>query len=420
MNASYAIGEVDKETGLLLNLSQKSNIFVGGDQTPTPTSLIKNCEEVGLFEDLQHVNPFEETFRRACEQSVYQSPTIHPNSAALNTNEDSLHTPQVFPQFDIAAEGGICDVENIDKQTLDTPVLCKDVQATKQISTGTNEPTTGKEQNDVEINSCVAEKAITPQVIPSISFMPPNVIQLQPQVITLTIPASNTHISQENTTLVAENIKSRPLLLPKLTENTRVHATESVNVSATAIQCRTSIESMRSSSSSVNEPSSASLTPTSQLPIKERLKAILNQNSKAHQVSEWSSINHKFHLNKSKYKLPKACSSNDAMERRRAASSRYRHKMRDEHKELIKRNCELKTENEKLKQRIKHLEMEMRKLQQSNTEQPLKTSNSSLPAQLHIPASTIHLLMNIPKRKSVMLTVHHFLHATLAANTMDV
>uniref|UniRef100_A0A1B0G763 Uncharacterized protein n=1 Tax=Glossina morsitans morsitans TaxID=37546 RepID=A0A1B0G763_GLOMM len=416
MNASYAIGEVDKETGLLLNLSQKSNIFVGGDQTPTPTSLIKNCEEVGLFEDLQHVNPFEETFRRACEQSVYQSPTIHPNSAALNTNEDSLHTPQVFPQFDIAAEGGICDLENIDKQTLDTPVLCKDVQATKQISTGTNEPTTGKERNDVEISSCVVEKAIAPQVIPSISFVPPNVIQLQPQVITLTIPASNTHISQENTTLVAENIKSRPLLLPKVTENTRVHTTESVNVSATAIQCRTAIESIRSSSSSVNEPSSASLTPTSQLPIKERLKAILNQNSKAHQVSEWSSINHKFHLNKSKYKLPKACSSNDAMERRRAASSRYRHKMRDEHKELIKRNCELKTENEKLKQRIKHLEMEMRKLQQSNIEQPLKSniviffgstymnmfsmfaaSNSSLPAQLHIPASTIHLLMNIPK-----------------------
>lgn len=37
------------------------------DQTPTPTRFIKNCEELGLFQDLQHVNPFEETFRRAVE-----------------------------------------------------------------------------------------------------------------------------------------------------------------------------------------------------------------------------------------------------------------------------------------------------------------------------------------------------------------
>lgn len=51
---------------------------------------VKNCEEIGLFEE--HVNPFEETFRRVCEQSVYQSLTIHQNSASFNTNEDALHT----------------------------------------------------------------------------------------------------------------------------------------------------------------------------------------------------------------------------------------------------------------------------------------------------------------------------------------
>ncbi|KAG8245398.1 Alcohol O-acetyltransferase, partial [Homalodisca vitripennis] len=37
------------------------------DQTPTPTRFIRNCEEVGLFQDLQNVNPFEETFRKAVE-----------------------------------------------------------------------------------------------------------------------------------------------------------------------------------------------------------------------------------------------------------------------------------------------------------------------------------------------------------------
>lgn len=37
------------------------------DQTPTPTRFIRNCEEVGLFQDLQHENPFDETFRKAVE-----------------------------------------------------------------------------------------------------------------------------------------------------------------------------------------------------------------------------------------------------------------------------------------------------------------------------------------------------------------
>lgn len=43
------------------------SIHFAADQTPTPTRFIRNCEEVGLFQDLQNVNPFEETFRRAVE-----------------------------------------------------------------------------------------------------------------------------------------------------------------------------------------------------------------------------------------------------------------------------------------------------------------------------------------------------------------
>lgn len=35
--------------------------FMSGlaDETPTPTRFIRNCEEVGLFQDLQNVNPFD-------------------------------------------------------------------------------------------------------------------------------------------------------------------------------------------------------------------------------------------------------------------------------------------------------------------------------------------------------------------------
>lgn len=91
-----------KKHDMLLNLElpNKSNLFA--DQTPTPTRLIGKCEEVGLFEDLQHVNPFEETFRRAVEEKSSGSndsaparniPAIGP----IGSVDDTLHTPHVFP-----------------------------------------------------------------------------------------------------------------------------------------------------------------------------------------------------------------------------------------------------------------------------------------------------------------------------------
>lgn len=46
---------------------ESSKVWFAADQTPTPTRFIRNCEEVGLFQDLQNVNPFEETFRKAVE-----------------------------------------------------------------------------------------------------------------------------------------------------------------------------------------------------------------------------------------------------------------------------------------------------------------------------------------------------------------
>lgn len=60
------------------------------DETPTPIRFIRNCEEVGLFQDLQHVNPFDEQFRRASE--------VVPIPGSTNViGDDVLHTPHVFP-----------------------------------------------------------------------------------------------------------------------------------------------------------------------------------------------------------------------------------------------------------------------------------------------------------------------------------
>ncbi|XP_031845822.1 activating transcription factor-2 isoform X2 [Nomia melanderi] len=85
-----------KKHDMMLNLGNgsKSAGFVA-DQTPTPTRFIRNCEEVGLFQDLQNVNPFEETFRRAVESG--NTGTLSVSEAGIT--DDTLHTPHIFPHI---------------------------------------------------------------------------------------------------------------------------------------------------------------------------------------------------------------------------------------------------------------------------------------------------------------------------------
>lgn len=333
-----------------------SLITYAADQTPTPTRLIKNCEEVGLFEDLQNVNPFEETFRRACEQNVQHTPLSQ-------QHEDSLHTPQVFPQFDAAVEGGICAGEDLSKQTLDTPVvLCEHVAVDNLLNEQT--PPLSKSLPEIVNNKYRPIAPYTAQNISQVAFMPSTVQFVQPQLITVTFPTNANNILLNQSTIAAEKptTKAKPLLLPKL------------NTSSVA---KTDTLSTLNSGSSTNAahhpegPSSASMTPTSQLPIKERLKAILNQSSKSAKPTEWLQDE-----KSNNSKLFKKCqqsgksanfkqSKDDPRERRKAASSRYRSKIRNEHKDLKMRNQELISENEKLKQRIKQLETEVCRLQSS-------------------------------------------------------
>ncbi|GAB6032112.1 Cyclic AMP-responsive element-binding protein 5, variant 2 [Chamberlinius hualienensis] len=89
-----------KKHEMCLSLNSESNaksnnlaLFV--DQTPTPTRFIRNCEEVGLFQDLQSVNPFEEHFRKAAESVKMGHP---PLSGTLQVPQDGdiLNTPSVL------------------------------------------------------------------------------------------------------------------------------------------------------------------------------------------------------------------------------------------------------------------------------------------------------------------------------------
>ncbi|ALC41919.1 Atf-2 [Drosophila busckii] len=276
-----------------MSIGISENLFAA-DQTPTPTRLIKNCDEVGLFEDLQHVNPFDIGFQRAAEQNAKKLPAAE-TAAAGTAETDSLHTPQVY-----ALEGSAAT---------DAPMA---------------EPVPNVEEL-LRTHTTVAAAAAPPPT-------PVQLIQVQPQLMTW-IPV------QKKKELPAQTV--RPYILPK--------------------------------------PSSASLTPTSQLPIKERLKAILNNSNNN------NSKRRSFAATAAKPKTAPS-RSEDSIQRHRAAASRYREKMRGEHKNMREQNAQLQQQIRELRERVATLEREL-----------LQHTNNAADNQIQIPPSTIHLVINVPK-----------------------
>lgn len=63
--------------------------------------MIRNCEEFGLFDDLKHVNPFEETFRQAIDEKTKRPNVLLTTQKSLeiikSNDEDTLHTPHIIP-----------------------------------------------------------------------------------------------------------------------------------------------------------------------------------------------------------------------------------------------------------------------------------------------------------------------------------
>lgn len=138
---------IRKKCNMVLQLGMKNS--VSSDQTPTPTRFIRNCEEVGLFQDLLNVNPFEETFRKAAEAA--KAGVITPlqvsnvlEGGSLN-GDDTLHTPHVFPSLSETAEQstgssqsgdvdtGISNDANNQKRSFTTGILCNQQQKSDKV-----------------------------------------------------------------------------------------------------------------------------------------------------------------------------------------------------------------------------------------------------------------------------------------------
>ncbi|OWR42124.1 atf2 [Danaus plexippus plexippus] len=126
-----------KKHDMVLQLGMEQKVAFVADQTPTPTRFIRNCEEVGLFQDLQNVNPFDEGFKRAME-------TKHSLSLETSAMDDVLHTPHLV----LPLEAGDCALYTnnqrnitISRSSSDESGAVKEYETTT-ISKLTNEVTT--------------------------------------------------------------------------------------------------------------------------------------------------------------------------------------------------------------------------------------------------------------------------------------
>ncbi|GAB0100612.1 hypothetical protein DMENIID0001_166740 [Sergentomyia squamirostris] len=179
---------------LCLGTESDDKNAISVDQTPTPTRLIRNCEEVGLFEDLKHVNPFEETFRRAVEdgKTPSESGLMLPDgpdfeSAAKIVSEDTLHTPHIFPSSYYTPEA-----------TADTP---KSPQK-KEKTAGQKRkwmPTKWKLAPKIEKTICIRPKApVSTEILQPTILIPPTIIvkclptTCQNTALRLPIPSTTT------------------------------------------------------------------------------------------------------------------------------------------------------------------------------------------------------------------------------------
>ncbi|GBP64330.1 Cyclic AMP-dependent transcription factor ATF-2 [Eumeta japonica] len=148
-----------KKHDMMLQLGLEQKAAFVADQTPTPTRFIRNCEEVGLFQDLQNVNPFDEGFKRAMETKA--GILSLDNGIPTTVSDDVLHTPQmVFPNLSDGTDTTLYSSNNnqrniiISRSSSDESGVIREYETTT-ISKLTNEVTT------THTSRVIGEKIIT-------------------------------------------------------------------------------------------------------------------------------------------------------------------------------------------------------------------------------------------------------------------
>ncbi|KAJ6644536.1 Chymotrypsin-1 [Pseudolycoriella hygida] len=364
---------------LQLSLGNKAAAYVA-DQTPTPTRLIRNCDEVGLFEDLhlQHVNPFEETFRQAVESKSCASITPTLDNAmimddALPQDETTLHTPNVLPFYDLSnctfkEESITMGDDVIASQDDRNPPECTFKTVLSPKKTELIDETNLKnncivEEMDIKIEDAVQESLSSFVVIDK--PRPPALILSNTSSLSSGFKKIvDETLSDETiptTSSQPQNIKTinvKPL--PKLT---RILPMVPVPTSDPIVKFGTTPKILQIN---LNDTNKRLLLPKSRpaeekaISVKDKLKATIlkaTMECDTNQINEQQNVK-TISINDKKMSKRESSDKDDdklKVSRNRAAAKRYRNKLKLWHFETKQRNIKLEEENNKLRAEVRQL-----------------------------------------------------------------
>lgn len=362
------------------------------DQTPTPTRLIRNCDEVGLFDDLQNMNPFEETFRRAVESkndgslSDADVKSLKPHTIH---NEDTLHTPNVMSYFSLTSVNETNETNTPNElerrslivrnhsQVAEANAVNANVKLTITIPTDSAPKTTNsnnqtqsqhtkmspkKSEKARNENSCVKKNTVSidsmtnnnensvksnilliPQLIlqPNLRSVIANTQEVMPnktmKLIVPTTQAPAQIIPIFRTSTLSENkviAKTKKLkrLFPKIEKKMSALPMNPIKEKLKEVLLKTKIKNQQIDSKLL--PKSKTLTTVIQSTLKTacnplKPKPLVHLQSKKDQSNE------------------------ELFERKREAAKRYRIKLKRSQNELNQKNVKLQAENAKLKEELK-------------------------------------------------------------------
>lgn len=264
------------------------------DKTPTPLHhLLKNCDEVGLFEDLKHVNPFDATFRQAIYSKHKRTidSTTRQNSLELlvNNDEDTLHTPNI-PRITTTCNASHNSIkENVSDKDEFKMENSRIIESADKIYDKNQEKTVKNRPKHVK-KDLRAQQSFNDQV-----------------------------------TKVFRKIYPKPCIIPSTNTPKKKYIKDSLY--------KLSTTNNYNSGKAIN-------LPIIQIESKSTRSMDTNPSAKQTNKSNVSDIG----INASK--------SADIIERNREAAKRYRHRQRNQHEQLLRRNEQLEAENNRLKREL--------------------------------------------------------------------
>lgn len=330
------------------------------DQTPTPTRLIRNLDEIGLFEEII-VNPFDETFRRAVEAKSTSSTTNEVlasgtaggkgggggraigsgggaaddddcDLAKVQSDAETLNTPHVMPYHDVTAADCRFVASPMDPAHR---TLCETVEKWRS-AVAQSAPTMSATVD--KLKSRFVRKLSRPASPPIIIGCPspmkmPKLVKLSPPTTSIALLSS---VRQRANHPIA--VQAR---MPKLVQLSNAPAT-TIDLTAETVREKLKRQIVEKQHTSDVESANSPVPVATSTPIGTSVSSEENNIPPPDKCESpcKSCVE------------PDAASTGHRFERNRAAAQRYRSKMKKGRMEMQTRNDRLEEENRSLRDEL--------------------------------------------------------------------